>query len=138
MTQKMVVYGVLGEPARAPHPGAKDKTVAEIAAGNEYGTKTAPARPAFQRARDEHLQEWLVALRRAISDVVDGRAPSGDEALDKVAEQVKADALKVYDDARSWAVPNKPSTARKKGHDQPLIGEHVAVREAIDAEVRDK
>ncbi len=115
-----VTIGWQGPTGAAPHPDADGHTVAEVAAWQEYGTATAPARPGLAVTFERHRAELLVAARRFLADVVDGRK-SRDEAEFALGELALEKLRHTIDAAREWARPNAVSTVRAKGHDQPLF-----------------
>lgn len=126
LRETKITIGWQGESGAEKHPGA-DASVATVAAWQEYGTETAPARPSLVQTFERHRADFILAAKRMLADVVDGRKNKdaaetglGDFAVDKLRETI--------DDSRSWAEPNAESTARAKGHDQPLIGLYGKLR----------
>jgi hypothetical protein len=116
---RKITLGLQGASGAAKHPAA-DATVAQVAAWNEYGTDTSPARPFLAETFERHEDELVAKLRRGISDLVDGRA-SVEQAIANVGE-AGVDAVRdTIDQAEEWAEPLAESTKARKGHGQPLI-----------------
>lgn len=122
-----VTYGYQGPSGQAKHP-AKGATVsvAQVAAFNEFGTASAPARPLLRHTAEENRETLKDAAKRAISDVVDGRAEP-EAATEAVGELAVAALRRTISRSREWAEPNATSTVRAKGHDQPLVGEEQSL-----------
>ena len=140
MSELRVHAGVQGPAGEAIHPDA-DVSVAQVAAWLEFGTEDTPApypqpaRPWLRGALDGNAKQIHERLRSSVSDLIDGRVQTAEEAMRQVADETKARVLKHFDNAREWAEPLAERTIAAKGHDQPLIGATVTVREAIDATV---
>jgi hypothetical protein len=130
-----VTFGYQGASGQAKHPGAK-VSVAKIAAFQEFGTATAPARPLGQHTMEENRDAFADAAKSAISDIVDGRASSANKAVQAVGEIAVSAARKTIDRSRDWAEANAPSTIAKKGHDQPLIGEYAQLYSQVSWAIR--
>ena len=122
LAKTKITFGYQGASGAEIHPGTKDKTVAYVAARNEFGTETAPARPMGATTMEANREAFTEEAKRAISDVVDGRA-TPDAAIERAGEFAVAALRRTISNSREWAEPNAPSTIRGKGHDQPLIGE---------------
>ncbi len=114
-----ITIGWQGPSGAAEHPNA-DATVAQVGAWQEYGTPTAPARPALQTAFDEHGDDFRDASRKALSDLVDGRADF-DELAPRLGDAATEAVRKTIDRAAEWADPLSERTIAKKGHAQPLL-----------------
>lgn len=122
-----VTYGYQGPSGAAKHP-AKGATVsvAQVASFSEFGTASAPARPLLRHTAEENRDNFKDAAKRAISDVVDGRAEP-EVATEAVGELAVAALRRTISRSREWAEPNAASTVRAKGHDQPLVGEEQSL-----------
>jgi HK97 gp10 family phage protein len=116
-----ITVGWQGLSGLAKHPEAEDETNAQVAAWMEYGTRKMPARPALRRTFRKHREEFSNASRKAISDLIDGRATSAEAAAEKVGDLALRNLRRVMDDARSWAEPLAHPTVKKKGHQQPWL-----------------
>jgi hypothetical protein len=111
-----ITIGWQGDSGAEIHPGSDDKSVAEIAAFHELGTVRMDARPSLERTFATN--DFEAVIGKAMSDLVDGR--NDDPA--KVIGEAAVEALrKTIDDSRAWAKPLAESTAKSKGHDQPLV-----------------
>jgi hypothetical protein len=73
---------VVGWYEGAVYPGGIK--VSDVAAMNEYGTRTAPARPFMRPAIEKHGQEWKSIMLKA---------EMGDNALDKIAIKAEGDIV---------------------------------------------
>lgn len=99
-------------------------TVARVAAWNEYGTPTAPARPAWRTTKDQpetadavrQAQEAVRGLLLNPNERPDGQVAS---AAEPAAKRV-AKALQTSID--QWASPaNAAATIKRKGFNDPLV-----------------
>ena len=113
---KAVSVGFFG----GQYPG-KDVTDVQVAAANEYGTRTKedgggiPERPFFRAI----LPSARKAVRRMVRDGVDPRTLTVHEALARRIGGTVAGQVKDSIDTRT--VPgNAPSTVAKKGENDPL------------------
>lgn len=120
-----VTFGYQGASGAEEHPGAPGSTVAQVAAWNEYGTDSSPARPMGAHTMEANRERFTEAAKRAIADVVDGRVETALEAGEQLGQVALTAIRKTIDTSREWAAANAESTIRAKGHDQPLIGEHA-------------
>lgn len=94
-------------------PARKEEYVAQVAFWNEYGTKTAPARPFFRTAISKNVDKWRKGFRKQIQKTKDLR-----KALALVGEVGKAD---IQDSIVKWSTPpNSHRTILYKGFDKPL------------------
>ena len=116
-----VTFGYQGPSGAAIHPEAGGASVARVAAWQEFGTTTAPARPLGRHTMEANRDAFADAAKRAIADVIDGRA-TPEAAVERVGEVALSALRKTIDTSRIWAEANAASTVRAKGHDQPLIG----------------
>lgn len=122
MKGRKVTIGHQGPSGAERHPGdvAGDTTVAEVSAMMEFGTVTAPARPAVRTTLDRFAAPIREQIRAAVSDVIDGRA-SIDKAQERVGEFMLDRLRETILDAKRWAPPLAAATIAAKGHDLPLI-----------------
>jgi hypothetical protein len=103
--------------------------VQNVAAWNEYGTATQPARPFFRTFVQRSRGKWGVEL----GTILKGTQMDGAKALGQMG-------LRMQDQLRYWMIngpwtPNAPSTIAKKGEGKaPLFDTKVMLR-AIGQEV---
>lgn len=139
---KRIASGFLKPESEKTHDLA-GVSIALLATWMEFGTKNAdgsvhvPARPGLRTGVEQNKKAIQKQLRRSVSDLIDDRVKSPTEALEAVAEVVKTGLRKTWSSAREWAEPLAISTARAKGHDQPLV-ESFELFENLDAKIRDK
>ena len=100
-----------------PEGARNDRTgtsVADIAAWNEFGTQTIPARPAFRETVDTYMDEYTGDLADALLSGLDPEL-----ALNRLGEQMSKD---ISQSIRDWQVPpNAPSTVAQKDENNPLV-----------------
>lgn len=97
--------------------GNEDVSLAEVAAYNELGTSTSPARPFMKQSFENHekeLQEACDQVNKVLSS--GGTAESGLETLGTFLKGLVQKEI-----VEGGFEPNKPSTVKKKGSAQPLI-----------------
>lgn len=105
------------------------KSVAGVAAVQEFGGPDIPPRPFLRRTYETHNKEWIERLARLLQ----GNRPP-DAALELIGRLMMADIQATIDDSPSWAEPNSELTLARKESDKPLY--HTGVlRGAIDYEV---
>lgn len=92
-------------------------TVAEVAAYNDLGTSTIPARPFMEQAFNNHGDVMKGLCEQAQAILSSGGAAQA--ALDTVGSGCKA--LIQAEIVSGGFVPNAPSTIRQKGSSTPLI-----------------
>ncbi len=106
--------------ADTPYPDRPDRTAAQVALYNEYGTyvngkKHVPARPFFSQASHQFAKLWKQKLAIEFKDT--GQDP--EETLKNMAEYLK---LEVQDSIETFSTPeNADYTILKKGKDDPLM-----------------
>ncbi len=133
-----LTFGYQGPSGAEKHPGAKQGTpVAAVARWQEFGTATAPARPMGRHTMEENREAFKALGKKTISDVIDGRAEP-DIAIAAAGDKCVEALRRTISRSREWAEPNAPSTAAKKGHDQPLVGEHQTLTTHASWALRDK
>ena len=97
---------------------AEDGTsLAEIAAYNELGTSTIPARPFMKQSFENHEDELRAACERVNAALASGK--SVEQALDALGVAIKG--LVQTEIVDGGFTENAPSTIKKKGSDKPLI-----------------
>jgi hypothetical protein len=105
--------------------------VSVVAMWNEFGTKTAPARPAIRTMIADKSPTWGASLARIL---VNNRYHA-DTALKLMGEGMKAQMVTAI---RDWETPpNAPSTIAKKGFDKPWIETSFLI-DSVDYEVVSK
>lgn len=94
------------------------KTLAEIAAYNEFGTDRIPERPAHRDTFEKTRPKFKTNLAKSVDMVIEGKA-TPEQVLNRIGAwyvgQLKKGVI-AWDDP-----PNAPSTIRQKGSDNPLI-----------------
>lgn len=117
----------------ATYPAVKGKggpkSVAFVAAMNEWGTSRAPPRPFFRNMIAAKSAEWPVAIALNL------KATGYDvpKTLALVGEGIKGQLQQSIRDLKS--PPNAPSTIARKGFDDPLI-ESAHMLNSVDFEVK--
>ena len=108
-----------------------EMSIAQAAFWNEYGTKTAPARPAFRTTIARKSKEWGEKLGKAVvATDYDGR-----KALALLGQDMRDDLENAI---AQWSAPaNAPLTVKIKGFDKPLV-DSGDMQRAPDYEVVDK
>lgn len=94
------------------------KTLAEIAAYNEFGTEDIPERPAHRDTFEKTRPKFKSHLAKSVDLVIEGKA-TPEQVLHRIGAwyvgQLKKGVI-AWDDP-----PNAPSTIQQKGSDNPLI-----------------
>lgn len=88
---------------------------------DEPGMFRIPPRPWVDEAISALQLQVNAGARKAMSDLIDGRADDAAEALTDVAKAGHAAIVQSIDDADQWATPLAESTIQRKGHSQPLL-----------------
>lgn len=102
-------------------------SLAEVAAYNELGTSDSPSRPFMRQSFENHEQEL-----RAACDMVNQTLANGgsvEQALQQLGTFCKG--LVQNEITEGGFAPNKPSTIKKKGSEQPLIDTGL-MRQLVD------
>ena len=111
LEQDLELYVGIPEGARNDRTGVN---VADIAAWNEFGTKTITARPAIRQTVDTYMDEYMEDLADALLSGLDP-----EQALNRLGEQISSD---ISQSIRDWQQPpNAKSTIAKKGENNPLV-----------------
>ena len=92
-------------------------SMVDVAAFNEFGTSTIPARPFFKQSYENHRDELQNICARAAKSVISG-GPA-DKALDMIGAFTTG--LVQEEILNGNFAPNAPSTIKRKGSDVPLI-----------------
>ena len=92
-------------------------SLAEIAAYNELGTSTIPARPFMKQSFENHEEELRAACERVNSALAVGQ--SVEQALNALGVAIKG--LVQTEIVDGGFTENAPSTIKKKKSDRPLI-----------------
>ena len=125
--------------------GKKKIPLWKIAVWNEFGTVTAPPRPAFQRAMESALNDnrpFVQAQLRNIAATMLSNAPNKKAELEKIQNVLlsqigRATVKRVKDIIKQGTTaPNAPATIKKKGFDHPLYDKGVLL-ENIKYEVEE-
>lgn len=91
----------------------------DIAAVNEVGTDTIPARPFMRQSVDNNQEAIGKVCKAALKSVVQGG--TAEQALEKIGDVQVGFISETISKSKSWAEPNAESTiAQKKGNDIPL------------------
>lgn len=131
-----LVFGYTGPKAMAPHP-SRGASVAQVAAWMEYGTPDVPARPFLRTTAALHGDEIRESVVREMRSSFRNLFRTKDQALDAIGQTCVAAVHKTIDAASEWAKPLDKATARRKGHDLPLI-DTKTMRDAATYEKRRK
>jgi hypothetical protein len=106
-------------------------SIAQVAFWNEYGTTTAPARPAFRTTIQRHSKEWGDRLGKAVKVM----NYDGQKALALLGQSMRDD---LENEIAQWTSPgNAALTIKIKGFDKPLV-DSGDMQRAPDYEVKAK
>lgn len=105
----------------------------DIAAFNELGTSTSPARPFMKQNFENHEKELQAACNVVNKTISTGG--TAEQALDKLG--VFSKGLVQQEIVDGEFEPNKPSTIKKKGSDRPLI-DTGNMRQSVQYVVRER
>lgn len=109
-------------------------SVIEVAAWNQYGTKSIPSRP-FLTASREQMIKTTAALRQKILEQVNNDQSCPDEVFDQIGAMC---ASVVKNTITAWQdPPNSPATVKAKGVNNPLVDTGL-MRQSVTWEVRKK
>ena len=100
--------------------GNSNESVAQVAAYNEYGTATAPERPAFRASFFKNRKKYIAMLVKIARSGMKGQKlrPSAFDSLGKVAQKDIEQSI-----ARGGWVANALSTQISKGKGKQLIND---------------
>lgn len=118
---------------RSDDPAAAPVSVAQVAAWNEYGTSTIPARPAIRNGLEGGKVQIGKAFDAAAKAILDGKPVQ--QALGVVG--LLGQALIRRSITATFSPPNSPRTIAAKGSDHPLI-DSGQYRQSIDFEVKER
>ncbi len=130
-----VTFGYQGASGEAKHPGA-DVSVATVAAFQEFGTINTSPRPFGRVTMERNVEAFAEAQRKALADVIDGRKTDAFDVVLPIGILAVRELRKTIDMSREWAEANADSTVRRKGHDQPLVGEYGTLYSAATYAIR--
>lgn len=113
---------LVGYPDGVEHPGSAIQN-SDLARALHFGTRRIPGRQFLYLSIAENGEQLRRMIRRLLERrVSEGREPEGEFSLDGIgAFLVGAVQRFVRGDYLKSAVPNAPSTVRRKGSDTPLI-----------------
>lgn len=126
---KELRVGVLS--SAGAHPSGA--TMAEIAAFQEFGTRSIPARPFLRTTLEENLAKYQRLAGRELSKALQPGGRTVKQVVNRLGLKIVADIQKKIVAIRT--PPNAPSTIRQKGFDNPLI-ETGRLRQSINFEVK--
>lgn len=106
-------------------------SVAEVAAYNELGSSSVPARPFMRQSFENHKDDLKAACERVNRTLASGG--NLETALDQLGVATKALVQEEIVDGEF--TPNAESTIRKKGSDKPLI-DTGTMRQSVNYIVR--
>jgi hypothetical protein len=119
-----------------PVPGAPF-TVPVLAAIQEYGTDSIPARGFMRRGARDALPLLERVAAEEIAKVSDGKQ-SPTRAMDAIGDAAAGRILDTLENAKQWATPNAPMTVELKGGDTPLLAQHGQLRDELRYRVLDR
>ena len=120
---KLAVYvGFTEQSGRYDKEGEGNATVAQIAAFNEFGTSTIPARPFMQDTVNQHPEEVKALFKDAMSQIKHGAEAQ------QILNQIGVTAVGMMQEQilDGQYAPNAPSTIRKKTKDGK-VGDHPLI-----------
>lgn len=144
---KELVFGVhpVKYPKKKLKSGKDSKSdpadLGEVAIWNEYGTRTAPPRPAFRMGLESALKtnkKFIESqLKNITQRILQGRTAEIDRSLTVVLTQIGSSAkAKTKEIIKSGlTTTNAPSTIARKGFNRPL-SETGLLLEHVDYEVK--
>lgn len=97
---------------------ATGQSVAAVMIANEFGTKTAVARPLIRQSAEQIDQKLPGYIARRTTEILDGRL-SADNYLEKMGEALVATVLATLKSGNFE--DNKESTIKQKGFNRPLV-----------------
>lgn len=108
-------------------------TLAEVAAYNELGTSSTPARPFMRKSFENHEKELQNACDQVNKTLVKGGTTQ--QALDELGAFVKG--LVQEEIVNGDFAPNAESTIAKKGSERPLIDTGF-MRQSVNYQVKQR
>jgi hypothetical protein len=103
-----------------PKPSAS-VSVAQVAFWNEFGTKTAPARPFFRNTIAEQSAKWGKGLGKLMIQT----KLNGPQSLELLGREMKND---IVTSIQRWPADNAALTVKIKGFNKGLVHNSVMVR----------
>lgn len=98
-------------------PDGESADMALIAAYNEYGTSTTPARPFLKQTVDSNQDKIKAMCKQTVKDISDGKPTEG------CLKRLGAFGVGLVQETitNGSFAPNNPQTIKRKGSDKPLI-----------------
>lgn len=132
-----LAFGVIEQVVKK---GKKAVPLSHIAIWNEYGTETAPPRPAFREGFDYAIKanEKLIEaqMKNITKRIIEGREADLEKSLISMLTQIgrmaKAKTKEIIE--QGTTEPNAPSTIARKGFDHPLYEKGTLLKN-VDYEV---
>ena len=90
------------------------KSVAEVAAFNEFGGLYTPPRPFMRDTSKKFTRKWIKAVRDLLPVNMDGK-----ETLGLLGDEMVEDMQFII--STYMTPPNAPSTIKRKGRNDPLV-----------------
>lgn len=114
-------------------PNGESADMALIAAYNEYGTSTTPARPFLKQTVDGNRDKIKAMCEQTAKDISDGKP------TEQCLKQLGAFGVGLVQEtiANGSFAPNSPQTVKKKGSDKPLI-DTGQMRQSVHYVIRKK
>lgn len=100
------------------------ETNVAVAAANEFGTRTIPARPFIASTFAAHRAEYEALGAKLTKASAEGRL-TVTAALGLIGAKAAADIKETVTQGAGVQPPNDPETIKRKGHDRPLVGGSV-------------
>lgn len=98
-------------------PNGESADMALIAAYNEFGTSTTPARPFLKQAVDNNQDKIKAMCEQTVKDISEGKP------TEQCLKQLGAFGVGLVQETITNGpfTPNDPKTIKRKGSDKPLI-----------------
>lgn len=112
---------------------AQGQSLAEIAASNELGTSSKPARPFMRQSFERHEKELQNACNQANAVVSNGG--TAEEALNELGVFVKG--LVQTEIIEGGFAPNSPITIARKGSSTPLV-DTGTMRQSVNYVIKER
>jgi len=99
---------------------ADGTSIVDIGVYNEFGTNSIPARPFMGTTADRYRDTIYKYTETLVGQMIDGKYTVR-QVLNYMGLWYQAKIQMVIREAKTWAVPNAPSTVAIKGSSSPLI-----------------
>jgi len=122
------VHILIGTKAGVTYPKEGDKPpvkLSDVARWNEFGTETAPARPAFRVGVENAVKESKPLIAKYLMNLTDDKLTAVNlkqlekTFMTKMAMRCEKAVKKMIRDGAT--APNAPSTVAHKGFNKPLV-----------------